>query len=151
MQAASTTTETEDSATEDAITESDEEREERDNRFRTRMGARKVELDEETRQTLRLLNDARKPLEKPEQSTPMPLSIPVHGEPELPVVSAPVSSSTEVAPMETAPIEKTPIQVAPVEIAPVPVAPIENTDNEAVPAQRSTPAPEKPKPAAPRW
>ena len=122
-----------DLTTENAMTASDEEREERENRFSTRMGRRKLELDEQTRQTLRLLNDARKPLASPEQSTPSPVSIPVTSEPELPIVSAPVSTPMEIAP----PAKET--------------APVEVESVEAAPASPRTPPPEKSKPTAPRW
>jgi len=113
----------------------------RENRFRTRMGKRQKELDDETRQTLRLLNEAKKerePVAMPSTLSPLPLETPVgiQTPPAQPEIIAPV----EVAPIEVVPLETIPAPSEPEEPAPVPIAP-----------KPSTPPTDKPKPPAPRW
>lgn len=113
--------------------------EERESRFRTRMGARQTEIDDQTRQTLRVLNESRRPLAAPEVSTPLP----------IPTLAAPEKPPVEVKPVETEPNKIEPL--APVEIIPTPPQEIEEPAPAPVAPQPSPQPTDKPKPPAPRW
>ena len=106
----------------------------RENRFRTRMGKRQKELDDETRQTLRLLNDAKKesaPFATPSTLAPLPIEI------SAPETIAPVAIISQTPKTEAAPEETE--------------AAHEETELPPVATRPSTPPTDKPEPPAPRW
>lgn len=125
-----------------------EDEEERENRFRTRMGKRQHELDDQTRETLQILNAAKANRESGLTSSTF----------HIPVEAAPAESTPPTpVPGETVPVESAPVireRIAPVEATPI----LPKTEETAPPAPIAPPVlkpntspSDKPKPPAPRW
>src|SRR5690606_988006 len=136
--------------TEPEINREDEARE---NRFKTRMGQRQAELDEETQHTIEQLNEERRRAATAQQSTPAPF-------PAIVIPPAPIANKIE-SETETIPVEITDVETKPVVSTPDASTSVEDVPAESTPVPQaeesapktvapSTPAPPKPKPT-PRW
>lgn len=130
----------------------------RENRYRTRMGQRQAELDEETQRTIEQLNKERRKASTASLSTPAPFPAivippaPAANEIERQTETVPTKVvSVEAKPIVSNPDASTSVENIPVESTPAP--PAEEAAPEIVAPEvtvPSTPAPPKPKPA-PRW